>query len=93
MLRVPIRLPARVALLAVPPAALAAQPQSAGLVVVSRGAPHRQPVSDPASRPVCATRGGDGRVVVRGREVLTLDVPPVLAEAEPLRAGIAGGGL
>jgi hypothetical protein len=62
MLRFPIRPLARVALRAVPPAALAAQPQSAAV-----------------------------RDVVRGREVLTLEVPVLLAEAEPLRAAIAAG--
>jgi len=68
----------------------------ADLVVVSREAPHQRPLYDPVSHLVYVTRAADvrdvvieGRVVVRDRDVLTLDVQAALRDADRFRAAIA----
>jgi 5-methylthioadenosine/S-adenosylhomocysteine deaminase len=68
----------------------------ADLVVVSLSEPRARPTYDPVSHLVYAVKGSDvrhvvvdGRVVVRDRVLLTLDVADVLAEAETLRREIA----
>ncbi len=64
------------------------------VALLDLSAPHLQPVHDLAATLVHAARPGDvrhvvvdGRVVVRDRQVLNVDVPAVLAELQPrLRA-------
>jgi len=62
---------------------------AADLAVVDLDAPHLTPVHDPVSHLVYAARGSDvrhtvcdGEVLMRDREVLTLDVEAVKARAE-----------
>jgi len=64
----------------------------ADLVVVSLDAPRLHPLYDPVSHLVYATKGADvrdvvveGRVIMRGRRVLTLDETAVVREAEALK--------
>jgi 5-methylthioadenosine/S-adenosylhomocysteine deaminase len=63
--------------------------EAADLAVVSLDAPHLTPVHDVVSHLVYAARGSDvrhtvcdGRVLMRDREVLTLDEERVMAEAQ-----------
>jgi len=60
----------------------------ADVVLVSMAEPRQTPMYDPVSHLVYVTRGDDvtttivhGRVLMRGRRVLTLDREAVLAEA------------
>lgn len=60
----------------------------ADLIIVGLGKPRQQPVFDPVSQIVYASRGDDvettivnGRILMRDRKVLTLDEASVLAEA------------
>jgi 5-methylthioadenosine/S-adenosylhomocysteine deaminase len=68
----------------------------ADLVVLDLGAARLHPLYDPVSHLVYAAKGADvrhvaveGRLVVKDRQVLTLDEKAVLAEAERLRAQIS----
>jgi 5-methylthioadenosine/S-adenosylhomocysteine deaminase len=63
----------------------------ADLIVVDAGAAHLTPMYDPVSHLVYAAKGSDvtativnGRVLMRDRQVLTLDAAKVLAEARAL---------
>ncbi len=63
----------------------------ADLIVVSMTAPRQTPMYDPISHLVYTTRGDDvdtmivnGRILMRGRHVLSLDEAAVLAEAREL---------
>ncbi|TXR57952.1 amidohydrolase [Quadrisphaera setariae] len=67
----------------------------ADVALLDLSAPHLQPVHDLAATLVHATRPGDvrhvvvdGRVVVRDRRVLTVDVPAVLEELRPRLAAL-----
>jgi 5-methylthioadenosine/S-adenosylhomocysteine deaminase len=67
----------------------------ADLVVVGLGAPRMHTLYDPVSHLVYVAKGSDvqhvvveGRVILRDRQVLTLDEKAVLAEADRLRAQI-----
>jgi 5-methylthioadenosine/S-adenosylhomocysteine deaminase len=64
----------------------------ADLVVVGLDEPRLHPIYDPVSHLVYAAKGADvrdvvveGRVIMRGRRVLTLDEKAVVAEADRLR--------
>jgi 5-methylthioadenosine/S-adenosylhomocysteine deaminase len=68
----------------------------ADLIVVDTTAPRLHPMFDPVSHLVYATKGADvrhavieGRIVMRDRTVLTLDVATVLAESERYRNQVA----
>jgi 5-methylthioadenosine/S-adenosylhomocysteine deaminase len=68
----------------------------ADIVVVSRDAARLHPMYDPVSHLVYAAKGADvsdvvieGRVVLRGRKVLTLDEAAVIRDAEALRVQVA----
>jgi 5-methylthioadenosine/S-adenosylhomocysteine deaminase len=63
----------------------------ADVIVVNMSAARQTPMYDPVSHLVYATRGDDvqsvvvnGKVLMRGRRVLTLDEPAILAEARAL---------
>jgi 5-methylthioadenosine/S-adenosylhomocysteine deaminase len=67
----------------------------ADLVVVSTDAPRMHPLYDPVSHLVYVAKGADvsdvvieGKVVMRGRKVLTLDEAAVIRDAEALRAQV-----
>jgi 5-methylthioadenosine/S-adenosylhomocysteine deaminase len=67
----------------------------ADLIVVGMDAPRQTPMYDALSHLVYATRGDDvrttivnGRVLMRDRQVLTLDEPAVLGEARRLAADV-----
>jgi 5-methylthioadenosine/S-adenosylhomocysteine deaminase len=68
----------------------------ADVVVVGLGEPRLHPLFDPISHLVYAAKGADvqdvvveGKVIMRGRQVLTLDERAVLAEADRLGAAVA----
>jgi 5-methylthioadenosine/S-adenosylhomocysteine deaminase len=67
----------------------------ADLIVVSLGAARQTPIYDPLSHLVYVTRGDDvrttvvnGKILMRDRNVLTLDAPAVLAEARAMAATV-----
>jgi 5-methylthioadenosine/S-adenosylhomocysteine deaminase len=69
----------------------------ADVIVVEMDAPRQTPMYDALSHLVYATRGDDvrttivnGRVLMRDRQVLTLDEPAVLGEARRLAADVRG---
>jgi 5-methylthioadenosine/S-adenosylhomocysteine deaminase len=68
----------------------------ADLIVVGTAEPRLHPLYDPVSHLVYAAKGADvqhvvveGRVIMRGRRVLTLDQAAVVAEADRLGAAVA----
>ncbi|MBW2109504.1 MAG: amidohydrolase, partial [Deltaproteobacteria bacterium] len=71
--------------------------KQADLIIIDTHKPHWTPLYDPASHVVYAAGGGDvndviiaGRVVVKDRQVLTMDVETVMAEVKDLAIRIAG---
>jgi 5-methylthioadenosine/S-adenosylhomocysteine deaminase len=63
----------------------------ADVIVVNMSSARQTPMYDPVSHLVYATRGDDvqatvvnGKVLMRGRRVLTLDEPAILAEARAI---------
>jgi 5-methylthioadenosine/S-adenosylhomocysteine deaminase len=66
------------------------------MVLVRADAPHAVPMYNVYSQLVYALKGSDvqhvvvnGRIVVRNRRVLTLDMPAVLRKAEEYRRAVA----
>jgi 5-methylthioadenosine/S-adenosylhomocysteine deaminase len=67
----------------------------ADLIVVRMNSPRQTPMFDPVSHIVYTTRGDDvdttivnGRILMRGRVLRTLDAAAVLAEADRAAAGV-----
>jgi len=72
--------------------------KSADMIILDLGAPHLKPLHNPVSHLVYSARGSDvdtvmvdGKILMREREIITLDEEKVIQKAEKASAELLGG--